>query len=390
MDYKTTILNSVEENIAEYMEVVQHLYDHPEIGNQEFETVKVLTAVLKKHDFEVTLPYIVPTGFVGKYATEKPGPTIAVMCEFDALPEVGHGCGHNLIAGIGLAAGIALKKVMAELGGTLLVLGTPAEENFGGKVSMANAGVFDDIDVAMMVHPSDHTGVGGRSNALQPVKFEFFGKTAHGCNPETGKSALDAAVMSFLQINLMRQFVAPHTYIHGVIKHGGEAANVIPAYASLEYYFRAPKMKYAVEVSEKAIAAAKGIAAANGVTLETSVYECPYEDTVINYKLAEILTEKYHELGIEEVAPVSEIGKGSSDVGAASYKCPTIQGYIQIVPKGVSAHTLEMASATVSEDGKKGLIKAAEALGFLGLELLENPEALKAVKEEYATEAANF
>ena len=161
---------------------------------------------------------------------------------------------------------------------------------------MANAGVFDTIDVALMVHPGTKNGVGSKSQALNPIKFEFFGKNAHACHPEQGASALDAAVMTFVSINMLRQFVEPGTYIHGIIKDGGTAANVIPAYASLEYYFRASTMKYAKEVTEKAINCAKGACQATNTTLKTSVYECPYEDTLVNYTLAEMLTNTYQNL----------------------------------------------------------------------------------------------
>ena len=234
-----------------------------------------------------------------------------------------------------------------------------------------------------MVHPGSKNGVGGRSTALNPIKFEFFGTNAHACKPQQGASSLDAAVMSYLQINLLRQFVNQNTFIHGVIKDGGEAANVIPAYASLEYYFRAPTMSYAKEVTEKAIQAVDAICKANNVTYKTSTYECPYEDTVINYKLADILTEKYTELGVENIYPVEEIAGGSTDVGAVSYRCPTIQGNIKICGEEVSGHTVEMAQATISKDGEKGLIKASQGLALTILELLENPALLAEVKQEF-------
>ncbi|MGI6155511.1 MAG: M20 family metallopeptidase [Enterococcus lemanii] len=377
------ILQSVEDKIDDYMVLVQTMYDNPEIGNEEFETMALLVDYLDKAGFKTTSGYVVPTGFIGEYDTGKPGPVIAVMCEYDALPEVGHGCGHNLIAGIGVATGEAVKGIIDQFGGKLLVVGTPAEENFGGKVSMAQAGVFDNVDVALMVHPGSQNGVGGRSNALNPIKFEFFGKNAHACQPQTGASALDAAVMSYLQINLIRQFVNPHTYIHGVVKDGGQAANVIPGYASLEYYFRAPTMAYAKEVTEKAVKAVEGICLANDVTYKTSVYECPYEDTVINYALADLLTEKYQELGLTDIQPVDEVATGSTDVGAVSYKCPIIQGFIKICGEEVGAHTKEMAAATISPDGKNGLIKAAQGLGLTILDLLENPDKLTAIKKEF-------
>lgn len=383
MDTKQAIIESVNNNLNRYMEIVQTLYENPEIGNQEFESMKLLVDYLKETGFETRSGYVVPTGFLGTYDTGQPGPTIAFLCEYDALPEIGHGCGHNLIAAIGVAAGEALKSVIDEYGGKVLVVGTPAEENFGGKVSMANAGVFDDVDVALMVHPGSENGVGGRSSALVPVKFEFYGKTAHAAaNPWDGISALDSAVMSYTQINMLRQMVKPYTSIHGIIKNGGEAANVIPDYASLEYYFRAPTMGYAREVSEKATEMVKSISEANGTTLKVSEYECAYEDTVINYKLADVLTKKYEEIGVQNIQPVDETADGSTDVGAVSYKCPTIQGYIKIVPENVSAHTREMADATISKAGENGLIKGATGIALTALELLENQNLLEEIKKE--------
>ena len=155
----------------------------------------------------------------------------------------------------------------------------------------------------------------------------------------------------------------PHTTIHGVIKEGGEAANVIPDYASLEYYFRAPTMAYAREISEKAKEMVVGINQANGTTVEISEYECAYEDTVINYKLADILTEQFEKIGVENIQPVDEVAGGSTDVGAVSYKCPTIQGNIKIMPETVGAHTREMANATLTDAGRNGLIKGAQEIG---------------------------
>lgn len=365
------------------MEIVQTLFDNPEIGNEEFESMKLLVNYLSEAGFETETGYVVPTGFLGTYDTQKPGPTIAFLCEYDALPEIGHGCGHNLIAAIGVAAGEALKEVIDQFGGKVLVVGTPAEENFGGKVSMADAGVFDDVDVALMIHPGSKNSVGSRSSALVPVKFEFHGRTAHAAaNPWDGISALDSAVMSYVQINLMRQMLKPYTTVHGVIKDGGEAANVIPDYASLEYYFRAPTMAYAREVSEKAIEMVKSISDANGTTVDISEYECAYDDTVINYKLAEILAEKFEEIGVEDVDPVDETTGGSTDVGAVSYKCPTIQGHIKIMGEEISAHTREMAAATLTDAGKQGLINGAQGIALTALELLEKPEVLAAVKAE--------
>ncbi len=375
---------SIESHLDDYMAMVKSMYENPEIGFKEYKTQKLLADYLVKAGFETKLSVACETDFVAEYKTAKSGPVIAFMCEYDALPEVGHGCAHNLIAGIGIAAGEALKSIADEIGGTIRVVGTPAEENFGGKVHMAKAGVFDDVDAALMVHPGTKNGVGGKSNALNPVKFEFFGKNAHGCQPQDGASALDAAVMTFMQINLMRQFVEPNTFIHGIIRDGGQAANVIPAYASMEYYFRAPTMKYALEVTNKAIACAEGACKATGTTFKTSIYECPYEDTLINYTLADMLTEKYQLLGVEDIEPVNEVGAGSTDVGSVSYVCPTIQGSIKIAETCVTGHSKEMAAATISEMGKTGLVKAAQGIAFVACDLICEPEKLQIVKDEFA------
>ena len=195
MDYKTRIEASIQEHLDAYMDIVKTLYDNPETGFEEYETQKVLVKYLEDAGFDVKSSVVIDTDFVAEYKSGKEGPTIAYMCEYDALPEVGHGCGHNLIAGIGIAAGEALKSVVDEIGGTVRVVGTPGEENFGGKVKMSEAGVFDDVDAALMVHPSTENGVGSRSLAILPIKYEFFGKNAHGCRPQEGHSALDLSLI---------------------------------------------------------------------------------------------------------------------------------------------------------------------------------------------------
>ena len=383
MNYEERIQTSINEHLDEYMGIVKTLYEHPETGFQEHETQKVLVGYLEKAGFDVKTKVVIDTDFVAEYKSKKEGPVIAFMCEYDALPEVGHGCGHNLIAAIGIAAGEALKSVADEIGGTIRVVGTPGEENFGGKVKMSEAGVFNDVDAALMVHPSTTSGVGSRSLAILPIKYEFFGKNAHGCHPQEGHSALDAAISTYTQISMLRQFVTPGSYIHGIIRDGGLAANVIPAYASMEYYFRAPTMAYCKEIEARALDCVKGACIASQTTYKTSMYECPYEDTKINYALADMLTEKYTQLGVENIEPVDEVPCGSTDVGSVSYVCPTIQGTIKIADSCVAGHSKEMADATISEEGKQGLIKGACGIALVALDLITKPDTLNKVKEEF-------
>lgn len=380
---KEKLMKYIDEHMDTYTSIVKFLYEHPEVGNEEFQAMELLSETLKENGFDTEKAFVVPTGFIGTYKSGKPGPVIAFMCEYDALPEVGHGCGHNLIAATSLAAGCALKSVIDEIGGEIRVIGTPAEENFGGKVSMANAHVFDDVDVAMMIHPDTKNGLGGRTVALNPLKFEFFGVNTHGCSPQHGKSALDAAVLTYNSISMMRQYVLPNTYIHGIIRNGGEAANVIPAYASMEYYFRGETMAYVKELSQKAIQCVEGACAATGCTYKVSTYECPYDDCIINYTLANALKEEYETLGRTEVEPVDEVPCGSSDVGSVSYCCPTLHGYIKIADENVNGHSKEMACATISEAGSKALRDGAVALANLGRRLIMENDLLDQAKAEF-------
>ena len=374
----------VQDHLDDGMKIVKALYDNPELGDEEFETMALLSDTIESMGFETERGYLLPTAFIGRYDTGKPGLKIGFLCEYDALPEVGHGCGHNLIAATGILAAGAFKSVVERFGGEVRVIGTPAEENFGGKVRMAEKGAFDDLDVAMMIHPSQDNRLGGRTNALMPLKFEFTGKNAHACRPWEGHSALDAAVNTYISINMLRQYMHPGCFIHGIIRDGGEAANVIPAYASLEYYFRAPTMKMAKELADRAVEMAQGACQMAHATLKTSVYECPYEDTRINYTLCDLLGKEYDELGVGLVLPVDEMPGGSSDIGAVSYRCPALHGYISICGKDVCGHSKEMASATLSEKGRQGLYYAASALAMVAVDLCENPDLANKVKMEFS------
>ncbi len=385
LDQAHNYINDVtEKNLDRVFSLVQDLYDHPEVGGQEVHAHQVLTDYLENLGFSIERNLVMDTAFRASYQgqTPKSGPTIALMAEYDALPGIGHGCGHNLIQGFSLLAATALKDLIDETGGILQVLGTPAEENFGGKVHMAEAGLFDTVDAALMIHPSTKNGLGALSSALYPLKFEFFGKTAHGCKPQEGASALDAAVMTYTAIQFQRQFMGKDCFIHGIIKNGGEAANVIPGYASLEYYFRAPTMKEAQAMAEDATKRAQAMADATGTTMKTSVYECPYGDTLPSISLAEYMREAMTAEGIEDIEDFDWTIGGSTDVGAVSYKCPTLQANLKIAESDVLGHSVEMAQATVSDVGKKALLDGARTLAKVSYKLLTDPEALEACRSE--------
>ena len=375
--------NNIEKNLDIYKSIVKTLYDNPEIGLQEFETSKLLSKVIQDLGFDVTYPYVLDTGFMGKYVSKKKGPKIAFLCEYDALPEVGHGCGHNLISAISIAGACALKEVIDDIGGEIYLMGTPAEENFGGKIEFVKGNAFKDLDLALMLHPGTSNRIGSKTLALMPIKFEFFGKNSHGCNPYEAKNSLDAAVLTYNGISMLRQYALPNTFIHGIIKDGGKAANVIPAYSSMEFYFRNPKMSYVKELVDRAIKIAEGASLQTGTTLKTSIYECPYDDKLINYTLCNKLKEAYQELDLCDILDVNEIPGGSSDVGAVSYVCPTLEGSIKIAGKEVLGHSVEMALATISEQGTQAIIDGGISLAKIAYEYITNENFRNEVNQEF-------
>lgn len=382
------IKQAVKDNAAGVRAIVQALYDKPEIGGEEYYAHEIMTAWLEENGFTVTRNLVMPTGYLAAYGEPNSGLVIAFPAEYDALPEVGHGCAHNLFGGISMLAAKAMQSIVDALGGQVLVIGTPAEENFGGKIKMVEGGVFDHVNAALMIHGSNKNGLGGASLALNPVRFEFHGKNAHGCKAYEGASALDAAVLAFTAINFQRQFLQENCYIHGVISQGGTAANVIPAYASLDYYFRAPKMATALAMTEDAAKRAEAAAAACSCTVEQSIYECPYGETLINEKLAELLAAEYAELGLTEVEPLVLVPHGSTDVGAVSFVCPTIQGYIKIAGEEVVGHSKEMAEATVSPAGHQALEDGAAALALVAAKLIHEPAVMMACQVEFEQKKA--
>lgn len=368
------IRTSIQKHHVEVMDLTQKLYENPEIGGEEFFAHELLTSYLEDKGFSVERNFIMETGFRASYGDPTSEVKIAFLAEYDALPEVGHGCGHNLFQGFSVLAALGIQEVIDIIGGQVLVIGTPAEENLGGKVLMDEAGVFNDLTACLMLHPSTENKLGSASSALQPLKFEFFGKSAHACHPEGSASALDAAISTYTSIQFQRQFMPKDSFIHGIVKHGGSAANVIPAYAALEYYFRAPTMNQALAMSEEATRRAQSSAQGHGCTLQTSVYECPYGDTVANLTLAEEMRKAMIYEGLENIQDFDWQNTGSTDVGAVSYRCPCLHAYIKIAEEDVLGHSVEMANATVSPAGHKALLNGAQALAQVAYTLYTNPE----------------
>lgn len=379
----------IEAQMPKLFDITKKLYENPELGCQEYKSSKLLVDCLKEYGFEVKFPYIMETGYLATYEGKKNGPKIGFLCEYDALPVVGHGCGHNMICTISIAAAIALKSVIDQIGGTICVFGTPAEENFGGKVQMAKAHAFDSLDVALMIHPGTKNGLGGRSQALVPLKFNFHGTSAHACRPYNGASALDAAVSTYQGINMLRQFMKQPSFIHGIFRDGGAAANVIPETASLEYYFRSSTIEHASYLANRAKEIALASATMNKCSVDFEAYEETYDDTKINYELARGLREAYEAIGLTNISDVEEIPSGSTDIGAVSKVVPTIQGNIKIAPSTVNGHSKELAAATISDEGKNALKNGGLALALFAYKYITDKEYQKSVWEEFNLETTS-
>ncbi|MEK4405564.1 M20 family metallopeptidase [Sporosarcina sp. FSL K6-6792] len=385
---KTNILfHSIEQNHDLYIQTSQEIHANPEIGNEEVYASAKHVALLEDAGFEVkTAVAGHETSFYAVKDSGKEGPTIAYLAEYDALPGLGHACGHNIIGTTSVAAGIALAEALPETGGRVVVLGTPAEEggpNGSAKGSFVRHGYLKDVDVALMIHPSGKTATTGESLAVDPLDFHFYGKPAHASgSPEQGINALDAVIQLFNGINALRQQLPSDVRIHGIITHGGDAPNIIPEYASARFYIRAESWQKTVETSDKVRNIAEGAALATGATVKIERFQNEVKDLVLNSVLDETLHVELETLG-EVVHTEKRKGKGSTDAGNISYVVPTAHPYIKIGPDDLIAHTVEFREAAKSELGNQALITGAKALASTGYRLLTDAELLHRVKEEF-------
>lgn len=385
-----TIREIVEKLRPELQTLSEYIYDHPEMGHEEVLSSRAHVALLKHHGFEVEYPYLdIDTAFRAVYKSKRNGPTIAYLSEYDALPVIGHGCGHNILGATDTGAGIVLSKIIDQIGGTVVVLGTPAEETNGDKVTMAEADTFDEVDVAFCTHPSNGYYASGTSMAMEAVEFRFYGKTAHAAAaPFEGKNALDACINFFHNVNALRQQIHPTARVHGVIKEGGEAANIIPNYTRAEFYVRAMDLPYLNELREKVIQCAQAGALAAGCQMEWGHYEASYHNLVTNQTLSNLYNRNMGELGIEMKLEERD-SMGSMDMGNVSQVVPAINPYFEITNgASISSHTIEFRECTKTEEAYQAMEKTIEGLIKTAVDLITDPELLQIVKQEFTDRIA--
>ena len=381
------ITKSIELNKELYIQTSQSIHANPEIGNQEYSACKTHTQLLKNAGFDVTTAVAGhETSFYAVKDSGIQGPTIAYLAEYDALPGLGHACGHNIIGTTSVAAGIALSETISETGGRVVVLGTPAEEggpNGSAKGSFVRHGYLKDIDAALMIHPSGKTGLTSETLAVDPLDFHFYGKPAHASgSPEKGINALDAVIQLFTGINALRQQLPSDVRIHGIITHGGDAPNIIPEYASARFFIRADTWAKTVATSEKVRAIAQGAGLATGAEVKIERFQNEVKDFVLNSVLDNVLQEELEAVG-ETVHLTKGSGKGSTDAGNISYEVPTAHPYIKIGPDDLIGHTDEFREAAKSSLGDEALLKGAKVLASTGYRLLTDAELLHRVRKEF-------
>ncbi|MBT5642468.1 M20 family metallopeptidase, partial [Candidatus Bathyarchaeota archaeon] len=350
---KNIVKEIVDEKRPVLEDIAKYLYDNPELGSEEFKAFAKITKVLEDHGFDVEKGvYDMPTAFVATYKGKGDGPKVAVLAEYDALPGVGHGCGHDLIAASAVGAGIAASKAIADLDGEILVIGTPAEEGHGpsggSKVIMANKGLFDDISGVVMLHPASAWGVGSQALGISKCNMVFKGQTSHAAaSPHLGRNALNAATLAYTATHMLRQEARrdANLVIHGIITEGGIANNIIPDRAVLSFGVRSSDQEYLDEMVDKVARCGEGAAHALGVEVEIDKGRF-YSSKKLNYPMIKALWQNYVDLG----APVSDweesansIPMASTDYGDVSQVVPSAGSYIGIAPAGTPGHSIQLA-----------------------------------------------
>jgi amidohydrolase len=384
-DVKDRIAEQVR-HLHPHLKTISHtLHENPEIRFEEHRAAALLTEDLAEHGFTVERGVAgLETSFVASYGSGRP--VVALIAEYDALPKLGHACGHNLIASWAIGAGIALREALPDVQGTIKVIGTPAEEGGGGKVTMAEAGIFDGLDAAMMIHGSDSMYVDRGSLAVTPYKVEFFGRSAHAsARPEHGINALDPLLQVFFSLNALRQALRPHSRIHGVITHGGEAANVIPDHTAGEFRVRARDVAYLEELKQRFRAIVEAAALATGTRAEVTE-GISYLPRVCNTALVETYRDNLLDYGLEFEVPAPDAGVGSSDIGNVSQLVPTIHPYMQICEKGVGGHTPEFAEAAASPRADELIATGSILLAWTAADVLLRPDLRERLRESFRSQ----
>jgi amidohydrolase len=387
---KKDVAAAVDGMRAELLALSHAIHAEPELALEEFKAAGRLSDAVQSHDVLVQREaFGVKTAYAAEFGKDG-GPVIAVLSEYDALPGVGHACGHNIIATAGLGAAMALAKLGAKLPGRVRYLGTPAEERFGGKEIMARAGAFEGVDAAMMVHPASLDLISMPCIAIAEVEVTYFGRAAHAsAMPYRGLNALDAVVSAYQSIAQLRQHIRQTERIHGIVTDGGLAANIVPERAACRFYVRAADMHALFALKKRVQACFEAAALATGCTVDTAWGKNDYLDMKSNSPIAGAIAKNFESLG-RKLTPVESIPPGfagSTDMGNVSHRVPSIHPMIAVAPTNVIIHNAEFARWAASERGDAAVIDGAKALAETALDLMCDGALLESARADFAVTA---
>jgi amidohydrolase len=364
-DAKTRLAAEIDRRADLLLDVSHQIHAHPELCYEERFAHKLLTGVLEGEGLAVSRSARgVETAFEATAGST--GPHIAVVCEYDALPGIGHACGHNVIAAAGLGAGLAAAALADELGGRVVVVGTPAEEGGGGKVRLIDGGAFDGVDAAVMVHPADADLLAMDVVALHQAHVTYRGEAAHAAAfPHKGRNALDAAVLGYVSVAALRQHIEAAERIHGIITDGGDKPNIVPAYARAEWIVRSSTVTKLDVLKQRFLACLEGGAEAAGCEMHVEWIDPVYADMVDSAAIGERYRANAQALGriVRAPSPAARV-VGSTDMGNVSYAVPSIHPMIQVAPPGVPIHTPAFAGFAGGPEGDRAVIDGAKALAW--------------------------
>jgi amidohydrolase len=360
------------------------IHAHPELNYEERFAHDLLTDLLADEGLEVERKaYGLDTAFVARAGTS--GPTIAVLCEYDALPGIGHACGHNIIATAGLGAGLAAAAVAEEVGARVVIMGTPAEEGGGGKILMAQRGAFGGVDAALMVHPASWDLTRMDVIAVQELTAVYTGEAAHAAAfPHRGRNALDAAVLGYVNVAALRQHIRPSERIHGIFTQGGDKPNIVPSRAAQDWMVRSGSIRTLEPLKARVAACLQAGAAAAGCEVELRWKEVVYADMLDNRVMVDCYAANSEALGRPLLEPdPRQAVVGSTDMGNVSYLVPAIHPMVQVAPPGVPIHTPEFATYAAGEQGDRAVVHGALSLAWTIADLWLGEGVLDAARAEF-------
>ena len=375
---------AIDRHAGELREISIYLYENPELTYEERLAARRLTGYLEEKGFDVEREIGgLETAFRATFDSGRPGPAIAFLAEYDALPDVGHGCGHNLIASGALGAALGVKAVISELGGKVVVMGTPAEEfrdQPEGKVKLLHAGQFDGLDACMMMHPGVNSASYNSSLAFVALNVVFHGQTAHAAaDPWNGRNALDGVILLFNHLNALRQHVRPDVRIHGIITDGGMVPNIIPERAAARFMLRAPTKAQVEELLARFKACAEGAAIATGTTEDVTTIAAAAD--IHPYPTMQALSRASFAALDAPLDPPFD-SRGSTDFGDVSYVCPCESFHIALGAGDIPWHSREVTEATIKEPGIQSMLTGAKVLAMNAIDILADPSVLRRARVE--------